>query len=190
MEEAMRLGELAVKLEEYRYRILAALAWIVFGMVFGAATTLGYALVALGFGYWVFTPAMISAGIAAGYTYGMFWKYAPPYEVGKRDVALLIVPIAIAYVAVALLEQPAYFSIAWYPSLGVALLLYYGREKLRKKFGSAVAAGTAMIVTSPLPVAIASNEVAAGLLAVAMMMLIYFTTAVKTFFNAEKVLYA
>ncbi len=190
MEEAKRLAELAVKLEEYRYRIVAALAWVVFGMIFGAATTLSYALAMLGLGNWVFPLAVATAGICGCYIYGRFWRFAPP-ETRGPDLMLPVLPIAVAYALPVFVNlPPAYFSVAWYPALGVGLLLYYGRKKLRAKLRPVAISGAAIIATSPLLIAASSNPAAAGLLGVGMMMLIYFVTAVKTFFDAEKVLYA
>ena len=37
-ENVARLGEVALKLEKYRYNIMLALSWVIFGMLFGSVT--------------------------------------------------------------------------------------------------------------------------------------------------------
>ncbi|AAB89658.1 MULTISPECIES: hypothetical protein [Archaeoglobus] len=50
-EDAVRLGELALKLERYRYNVALATTWAIFGMVFGSMITLASSLMLLGLGY-------------------------------------------------------------------------------------------------------------------------------------------
>jgi len=43
-----RLGDLALKLEKYRYNIASALAWVIFGMIFGSMNISGSSLILFG----------------------------------------------------------------------------------------------------------------------------------------------
>lgn len=85
------------KLEKYRYNIASALAWVIFGMVFGSMNILGNSLIMFGIlDYRVFWVLVAIAGTISGYIYSKILKYMPKEkEVEKRwrvGIFLLFIP--------------------------------------------------------------------------------------------------
>ena len=202
-EDIARLGDLALKLEKYRYNIASALAWVIFGMVFGSMEVLGNSLIMFGIlDYEVFWVLVAIAGIISGYLYSKILKYMPKErEVEKRwrvGIALLFIPFIVSYALIPLLFKVSafYFNTVWYPSLGFGLLfcgLYAERKPLIRAM---TYAGVLIIVSSVILYPISTFPMnfdivmASGLLCISMMMLIYFITAMYIFFKAEKIVYA
>jgi len=119
MEDIAKLGDLALRLEKYRYNLIASLGWVIFGMLFGAAVMIFNGLTVLfGFNPWYVAACLISAGIIGGLAYGLFRRFIPKVRgVSKRwriGTAFLFLPFIIAY----FIEV---FST--YTSAGISLLL-------------------------------------------------------------------
>ncbi len=192
-----RLGEIALKLERYRYLVASALAWVIFGMIFGAMITLGNSLALLGVGYEIFWILLMVAGLSGGYVYHRFWKYAPKEgEVERRwrwGVLLLILPFVISYSLIPLAFEVSafYFGTVWYPSLGLGLLLngfYVWRRRNVMIYAGISILLTSLIILplSTLPMNV-ETVTASNLLCVSMTMIIYFVTAIYIFFRAERI---
>ena len=201
MEDMAKLGDLALKLERYRYHIITALAWVVFGMLFGSMLTLANSLILLGFGYKIYWILLVVAMILASYIYAKFLKYMPvESDVKKRwriGIPLMFIPFVIAYSVIPIIlniETPLYFNTVWYPSLGICLLLYglvAERTSRAMKYTGALISATSLILIPILRLPPSFNTVmGAGLLCLSMMMLIYFITAIYIFFRAQRVVYA
>jgi len=202
-EDIARLGDLALKLEKYRYNIASALAWVIFGMVFGSMNILGNSLIMFGIlDYRVFWVLVAIAGTISGYVYSKILKYMPrEREVEKRwrvGISLLFAPFIVSYALIPLAfgASAFYFNTVWYPSLGFGLLfcgLYAERKPLIRAM---TYAGILVIVSSVILYPISTlpmnfkTVIASGLLCISMMMLIYFITAMYIFFKAEKIVYA
>jgi MFS family permease len=203
MEDMARLGDLALKLEKYRYNIASAMAWVIFGMVFGSMNILGNSLILFGIlDYRVFWVLVVIAGIISGYVYQRILKYMPrEKEVEKRwrgGIILLFTPFIVFY---ALLPQAVnvsalYFNTIWYLSLGLGLFLcglYTERKPLIRVMTYAgiliVLSSIVLYPISKLPMSF-NIIIASGLLCLSMMLLIYFTTAMYIFFKAEKIVHA
>ena len=202
-EDIARLGDLALKLEKYRYNIASALAWVIFGMVFGSINILGNSLIMFDIlDYGVFWVLIAIAGTISGYIYSKILKYMPKErEVEKRwrvGIALLFIPFIVSYALIPLLFEVSafYFNTVWYPSLGFGLLfcgLYAERKPLIRAM---TYAGVLIIVSSVILYPISTlpmnfnTVMASGLLCLSMMMLIYFITAMYILFKAEKIVYA
>ncbi len=201
MEDAAKLGDLALKLERYRCLITLALSWVIFGMIFGSMLTLANSLMLLGFGFRIFWILFVVAGILSGYTYGRFLRYAPPESDirSKRRIVgliLMFIPFVIAYSVIPRIfhVNSLYFSTAWYPSLGIGLLLC---GLVAERTGGAMKhTGATISVTSLILIPISrmppnfDTVIGAELLCLSMMMLIYFVTAVYIFFRAQRVVYS
>ena len=209
MEDAKKLGDMALKLERYRYNIVSALGWVIFGMLFGSMTILYSSLLLFGIReYWIIGILMIAAGITGGYTYGRFWKFIPVEREVKRrwyvGVILLSIPFIVSYLMLPFLiedflnSSAFYFSTAWYPSLGFGLLfnsIYSERKDKHLVTKTMSYAGILIILTSTIFLLIptlgnAVTAIAAGLLGVSMMILIYLLCALYTFFKAQRVIYS
>ena len=201
-EDIARLGDLALKLEKYRYNIASALAWVIFGMVFGSMEVLGNSLIMFGIlDYEVFWVLVAMAGIISGYLYSKILKYMPKEkEVEKRwriGIALLFIPFIVSYALIPLAFRASafYFNMVWYPSLGFGLLLcglYAERRPLIRAmtYAGILIIGSSVILypISTLPMNF-ETVMASGLLCLSMM-IIYFITAMYIFFKAEKIVYA
>lgn len=205
VEDIARLGDTAIKLEKYRYNIISALGWIIFGMIFGSMTTLGSSLILFGIrGYEILWLLVIIAGVSGGYIYHKLWRFIPMEgSVAKRwrvGIVLLFIPLIVSYSAIPIItkvESPLYFNTIWYPSLGFGLLLcgLYA-ERGSQLIKTMPYAGILIILTSLILIPIskmpmnANTVIAAGLLCNSMMLLIYFATAIYVFFKAQRVIYA
>ena len=200
MDDMAKLGDLAVKLEKYRYYIVSALSWVVFGMIFGSMIILGNSLILFGFGYEVLWFLLAFAGVSAGYTYGKFLKYMPMKENSKKwivGVLLMFVPFVASYSIIPIvfkIHSAFYFNTVWYPSLGLGLLLF--GLCVEDKLKMMVYSGISIVLSSSILIPISKIAVnfktvmASGLLCLSMMLFIYFIASIYTFFKAQKIVYA
>ncbi len=198
MEELTRLGDLAVRLERYMSCIAAALSWVVFGMIFAAFLMLGWSLTLLGFDYRIIWLCLALSLIAATLTTIKLKRMLPKEdEVRKRfhglGSILMAIPFLVTYgIIPSLFNVPAiYYSIIWYPSLGVGLLLagmYVERGYFIKTM---IYGGLLIILTSAaLPFIRTNNEIAIALLCMSMTVFVYFFMFAYAFIKAQRVLYA
>lgn len=196
-----KLGDMVLKLENYRHHIIVALAWVVFGMIFGSMITLANSLTLFGFGYEVFWILVVAA-ILGGYIYGRFLKYMPAksdveLKRWKIGIPLMFIPFVISYSAIPVIFNvgaPLYFNTVWYPSLGVGLLicgLVAERTSRPMTYTGALISLSSLVLLpiSRMPVSF-NVVIGAGLLCLSMMMLLYFITAIYIFFRAQRVIYA
>jgi len=200
----VKLGDMALKLERYRYTITSALGWVIFGMVFSSMNVLYSALLLYGIKeYWIIGPLMATAGVLGGYIYGKFWKFTPmSKEIRVRwmyGLILLFLPFVVSYTVAPIFinATPYYYTVVWYPSLGFGLL-FCGLYAERNEYISVRAmpyAGVAIIATSVVFIQLAKlpmnydTVIATGLLAVSMMLMVYLFTAIYVFFKAQRVVY-
>ncbi len=197
MDEISKLGDLALKLENYRSRIASAMIWVTFGMIYGAMTLLGQTLFLLGFGWWVIPLAVTIAAVGSGVTYFKLMKFLPlDRETVRRwriGAVLLFLPVLISYTLPAGAAGGMYYNTVWYPSLGLGLLLcgvYAERQKVM------ASTGLTMLVSSLLLLPFFSYKqtllsiTAAGLLCISMMLLIYLGASIYVFFNAQRAIHA
>ncbi len=207
MNEEKILGEIALKLERYRYNIVASLGWIIFGMIIGSATALMNALLLLGYDHWVFLILLI-AGLLAGFVYRYFWRFVPGveeiYRPWKYSWVLFALPFLFSYSVIPPLldlsgvQNALYYSLAWYPSLGVGLILaglYVERKSRFIVTKSMTLTGVAIIVTSTVfvpftgSVSTTYHVVALSLLADGLMMGVYLFSGLYGFVRAQKGIY-
>ncbi len=198
MEDMARLGEIALKLERYRREIVRALAWVIFGMVFGSLLTLANSLILFGFGYEVFWILLVVASIIAGYVYARFLRYMPAESELKRwkkGIPLMFIPLVISYLAIPAIfhANALYFNTVWYPSLGVGLFLcgFIAERTSRPMTYTGILISVTSLILLPISKMPSSYNVmiGAGLLCLSMMMFIYFITAIYIFFRAQRVIY-
>ncbi len=198
MDDMAKLGEIALKLERYRYHIITALAWVIFGMVFGSLLTLANSLTLFGFGYEVFWIFLIVATILAGYIYARFLRYMPAesndkLKRWKKGVSLMFIPLVISYLAIPAIfhANALYFNTVWYPSLGIGLFLCGPYAGCRQMTYTGILISVTSLILLPISKMPSSYNVAigAGLLCLSMMMFIYFITAIYIFFRAQRVIY-
>ena len=196
-----KLGDMALKLENYRHHIIVALAWVIFGMIFGSMITLANSLTLFGFGYEVFWILVVAA-ILGGYIYGRFLKYMPAksdveLKRWKIGIPLMFIPFVISYSAIPVIFNvgaPLYFNTVWYPSLGIGLFLcglVAERTSRPMTYTGALISISSLVLLpiSRMPVSF-NVVIGAGLLCLSMMMLLYFITAIYIFFRAQRVIYA
>ncbi len=195
MEDVAKLGEMALKLERYRREIIRALAWVIFGMVFGSIFTLANSLTLFGFGYEVFWILLVIASIIAGYVYARFLRYMPAESELKRwkkGIFLMFIPFAISYFVIPAIfhANALYFNTVWYPSLGIGLFLCGLYAGCRQMTYTGMLTSVTSLILLPISKMQSNNVViGAGLLCLSMMMFIYFITAIYTFFRAQRVVY-
>jgi hypothetical protein len=206
MEDAKRLGELALKLEKYRYNLMASVSWVIFGMVFGSAVTLLNALFLFGLKWHgVLIATLIPAGFVSGIIYYKMakliapktddrWKHAWVFYALPFIVAYAVIP---CFVNLTPLQQALYYSTVWYPSLGIAftsLGIYVERKddllvtKTLLPAGITILLSTAIIVVLGGYVKSYTDVLAVGLIATSMMLIVYLTCAVYSFFKSYRVL--
>jgi len=201
MKEAAELGELALKLEKYRYNIITALSWPIFGMVMSSAVLLINSLYLVGDSLGIDIPPyiwilLIPAAIASGIVFGRLMKYTPYREKKwRKAVVTMFLPFFIAYI---IPGSPFYYTIAWYPALGIAMLLTGILIERKSEYIVAnsmtlvglliLATSSVLLLMSKLP---ASKEtmIATGLVAIAMMLVIYLLGALYGFSKAQRVIY-
>ncbi len=194
LEKIGELGEAVLRLENYRYRITSAMSWVVFGMTFASFTVLYNVLLLLGAENWIAGVMLILAGVISFAIYSYFWKFVPVdrrvRKKAKIGIAALVAPFVVSYSVLPLIFRftPYYFSVIWYPSLGLGLLLAsLGIETSDAK--TVRYAGILMGTTSLLFLAIPRNPVAANLLAVSMMLLVYLLSFAHAFLSAYRSFY-
>ncbi len=197
-----KLGDMALKLESYRHHIIVALAWVVFGMIFGSMMTLANSLTLFGFGYEFFWILLVVAAILGGYIYARFLKYIPAesdvkLRRWKMGIPLMFIPFVISYSAIPVIFSigtPLYFNTVWYPSLGIGLLicgLVAERTSRPMTYTGALISISSLVLLPISRIPVSFNVViGAGLLCLSMMMLLYFITAIYIFFRAQRVIYA
>ncbi len=190
MEEVKKLGEMALKLERYRYRIIKSLSWIIFGMLFASIATLCNSLQLFGASEWIWV-LLIPTAILSIFLYKKFWMFIPEgFEKKKWKIIifLLAIPFFIAYYLPPLFLKLSsfYFSIAWYPSLGCGLLLFglYIKSKVESYCGMTI------LLTSLIFLALPKIALAANLLGISMMLLIYLACFLYSFLKSQRVIYA
>ncbi len=207
MNEEKILGDLALKLEKYRYNVIASLAWIVFGMAIGSASVLMNAIFLFGYTRWAFLILM-GAGIIAGFAYRCFWKFVPRideiYRMWRLSWIFFVTPFIISYAVIPVflnlsdISYALYYSLVWYPSLGVGLIFAGIHAEKRDEFlvtRSMTLTGIAISGTSfifiPLLGYISSfyHVVAMSLMADGLMMGIYLFSGLYGFIGAQREIY-
>jgi len=206
MEEIKRLGDLALKLERYRYNLTEFLSWIVFGMIFASAIMFFNALMLLGYGWHVIFATIVPAGVVSCVVYYKIRKIVIPKtnERWKKTWVFYVLPFVLAYgvipyiVKLTPLQYALYYSLAWYPSLGVAFVavgVYAERKDKTLVTKTTLPAGIAMILTT-ISLAVLCKYVkdytdvlAVGLIATAMMLTIYLICGLYSFFKSYEVLF-
>jgi len=197
------LGDLALKLERYRYNLIASMGWVIFGSIFSIAVMVLSALILLKFDYAVLV--VIPAGIISLILFHRVKKLVSPIDSWWKWVWIpLFIPFIIFYSVIPQflnfsdLQMGAYYSTAWYPSLGVAFVII-GLSIERKDdmlvTKTMLPAGIAVILTT-IPLAMLCTHVrnyiditAMGLIAASMMLTIYISCGLYSFFRGYKVLF-
>jgi MFS family permease len=206
MEDIKRLGDPALKLERYRYNLIAFLSWIVFGMIFASAIMLFNALMLFDFTQHVIFATIVPAGIISVILSYKIRKIVIPKtnERWKKTWIFYALSFVLAYCVVPYfvkltpLQYSLYYSLAWYPSLGVAFVVvgvYAERRDEMLVTKTMLPAGIAMILTT-IPLVVLCKYVkdytdvlAVGLIATAMMVMIYLICAIYSFFKGYRVLF-
>lgn len=204
MEEMAKLGDLALKLERYRYNLIASLGWVIFGMLFASAIMIFNGLIMLlGFNPWYIAVSLISAGVLGGLTYRFFKKFMPKSErkEWKAGLIFLFLPFVVAYSVIPKLltftglQESLYYSLIWYPSLGVGLLLFGLFTESKDEWlvaNTSTHAGISMILSSLAFIPLASlvtdyyGVMALSLIASSIMLLVYLGAFLFSFFKASK----
>ncbi len=207
MEEMARLGELALKLEKYKYNMTASISWIIYGGVFASVFLIGNALIGL-FG---FNPAVLAASIFGSivisvYVYSRFTRLVGKFKRGKfKGHSVVFGSIfAVFYFAIPLLIKgsnifyAAYYSTAWYPALGVAhMVLWYVWQRKDEDLVTkpALIAGPLSLITS-VPVMYGvfqvtnmSSVLNLSFLALGLMLAIYMASGLWSFYKSYKVIF-
>jgi len=202
MEE---VGRFALKLEKYRYNLITSISWVIFGSIFSAAIMVLSALLLLGFGrYAVLT--LIPAAIVSFAVFHRIRKVISPADRGmwRWECVFFTIPFLVFYLLLpnflhlSNLQAFAYFSTAWYPSLGVAFVLvgaFIERRdemlvtKMRLPAGILILLMSAPLELVCMEVKSFCDVVAAGLIATALMLSIYTACALYGFFRGHKALF-
>ncbi|WP_202319438.1 hypothetical protein [Archaeoglobus neptunius] len=190
------LGETALKLEEYRVRIVQSLSWVIFGVLFASSTMLFNALILLGISGLVVVISLLMAGFIGFIAYTALWKYISPGRgVRKKNAAAIIValtaPFLISYSILPLVIHTTqlYYSVVWYPSLGSGLL---AAGLISRRSRTMLYAGITLIFTSMIFIYLPAGSVTplvANLLAISMMLAVYLVAFLHEFITAERVIY-
>ena len=208
MEEIRKLGDLALRLEKYRYNITVSLGWVIFGMLFGAASAMLSGIIIL-IGYNPLIPAicLITAGVISAVVFNMFLRFVPVVEEvhrrWRKGWILFFIPFVAFYATpnflnLTPLQSSLYYSLAWYPSLGFGLLLIGIFAEAKDKMlitRSLTYAGILIAISSIAFVPISElvtdyyGVVGLGLVATSMMLLIYLGTFLVSFFRASKAVF-
>ena len=199
-------GDFAVKIERYRYNLIASMSWVIFGMLFGGAVMLfnGVTLL-IGFSPLYVAVCLISAGIAGVVVFRSMWGLTPKDRETKRmwriGWILLVLPFFVSYdiiprfLTLLQLQQALYYSLAWYPSLGFGLILLGISAELRDRLlttrtitlsGIAIAASSSVFIPLSGLVTCYRDVMALNMIAGSMMILIYFGSFFVSFFRATK----
>jgi len=202
MDDVGKLADLAIKLEKYRYNIAASMSWVIFGMVFATVVLLNNAITLLSdfFSLPLLFVTLLSATLISATLYREFMKFAPKRKKGTSSLNFAV-PFMVAYLVPVLFEMPpvltaCYCSIAWYPSLGAAIIVAGIRERGDEMlvFKPMLPAGIAIAATTPLLVYLMkfvaqwTHVMGLGLLATAMMLIAYITCALYGILRAQKVI--
>ena len=206
MKEAAMFGDLTVKIERYRYNLIASTSWVLFGMLFGGAVMLfnGVTLL-IGYNPLYLAACLISAGIAGAFVFRSMLRLTPKDRETKKmwrtGLILLVLPFFVTYdiipriLTLSQLQQSLYYSLVWYPSLGFGLILLGVSAELRDKLlttrtitlsGIAISASSAIFIPLSGLVTSCSGVMALNMIAGSMMMLIYFGSFLVSFFRATK----
>ena len=203
MEDAERLADIAIKLEWFRYNVIASLIWAMFGMVFGSALLFAGALQLIWNISWTITSVMlVVAGIVGGYLFHKFWMFIPKERVVKQrwrmGLLLMFIPFIITYALIPALTPLTsfYFSVIWYPSLGAGLLFsgLYVEKDSQLAVRNLSFSGALMLLSALALIPISwlqpSDEVVLGanLLTISMMIAIYLIASLRGFFGAQRVI--
>ncbi|WP_457548442.1 hypothetical protein [Archaeoglobus sp.] len=203
MEEA-RLGNLALKLERYRYNLTASISWVIFGSIFATACMLLSSLMLFGFDSRA-VLTLIPAFVISVVVYHKMRTVISPSDgkVWRRFWIFLFLPFFVFYTIIPHflslneLQTSAYFTTAWYPSLGVGLVLagiFVERKDEMLVTKTMLPAGILTLTTSA-PLALLCEGVrsyydviAVGLIATALMLSIYTACALYGFFKGYRAL--
>ncbi len=204
-ENEIKLTDLIMRLEKYRYVLLVNFSWPIFGMAFGgvvciiSAALLLSELLKVSVGPYIWGVLAIP-GIVGGLLYGRLIMYLPRnIQVGKMQKILLILSIMFPFILAYLYPSSQfYYCVIWYPALGVGLLLNsFVLAKISKEYLSMESlriASLLILVSSPLILylkRVSGNFygiLASGLLLNGLMILIYLIAALISIFKAEKVI--
>ncbi|WP_456327722.1 hypothetical protein [Archaeoglobus sp.] len=199
------IGKFALKLERYRYNMIASISWVIFGSIFATAVMTFNALMLLGFDWYVvFT--IVPAGVVSLIVFHKVRKLVCPIDSKrwKREWIFFALPFIVSYTIVPQflslndLQMSTYFSTMWYPSLGVAFLLvglFIERKDEMLVTKTMLPAGILTLATS-VPLAFlcegvksSYDVIAIGLIATALMLSIYTACALYGFFKGYKALF-
>ncbi len=208
MEEIRKLGDLALKLEKYRYNLTRSLGWVIFGMLFGSAVAFFSGItILIGYRWYVVASCLILAGVVGTIVHWMFLRFVPLSEVvnkrWKIGWFLFFVPFIILYTIPSFLnltklQASLYYSLAWYPSLGIGFLLVGIFAELKDKTlvtRPLTYAGILITVSSIVLVLMSGfvtdyyGVLALGLIATSMMLLIYLGAFLLAFFRSSKAVF-
>jgi hypothetical protein len=202
MEE---VGKFALKLERYRYNLIASISWVIFGSIFAVAVMALSALMLMGYN-WSVVALLIPAGVVSLLVFHKVRRIVSPIDSKrwKREWIFFVLPFLVSYalipqfLSLSDLQMSAYFSTVWYPSLGVAFLLVgliIERKDEMLVTKTMLPAGVTTLTTS-VPLALLCLNVrsyydiiAVGLIATALMLSIYTACALYGFFKGYKALF-
>ena len=202
MEE---VGKFALKLERYRYNLIASISWVIFGSIFAVAVMVLSALMLMGYN-WSVVALLIPAGVVSLLVFHKVRRIVSPIDSKrwKREWIFFVLPFLVSYalipqfLSLSDLQMSAYFSTVWYPSLGVAFLLVgliIERKDEMLVTKTMLPAGVTTLTTS-VPLALLCLNVrsyydiiAVGLIATAPMLSIYTACALYGFFKGYKALF-
>jgi hypothetical protein len=202
MEE---VGKFALKLERYRYNLIASISWVIFGSIFAVAVMVLSALMLMGYN-WSVVALLIPAGVVSLLVFHKVRRIVSPIDSKrwKREWIFFVLPFLVSYalipqfLSLSDLQMSAYFSTVWYPSLGVAFLLVgliIERKDEMLVTKTMLPAGVTTLTTS-VPLALLCLNVrsyydiiAVGLIATALMLSIYTACALYGFFKGYKALF-
>ncbi len=200
----IKLADLIMRLERYRYTLLVSFSWPIFGMAIGGviciidATLLISRISGVSIGPYIWGIIAVPV-IAGALLYGKLVKYLPKdIQIGKKQAFLQVLSLVLPFIfAYSYPSNPFYYCVIWYPALGVGLFL--NSLILAKLTKNAISVETLrlasllILVSSPIILYLKKFSesfygiLASGLLLNGLMILIYLIAALVSIFRAEKV---
>ncbi len=206
MEEMAKLGEFALKLERYKYNMIASTSWIIYGGIFASFFVIGDALMGLfGFNPVVLATSIVGSVVVCVYIHYRFTKLIGKFKQRSSALAVFGIAFALFYFAVPLFIKngtntfyAAYYSTAWYPALGIShVVLWYIWQRKDKDLVTkpSLLTGVLSLITSiPIMynvffVANVSNAINLGFLTIGLMLAIYLASGLWGFYKSYKVIF-
>lgn len=200
MEDEIKLGELALKLEKYRYNIIKAFLWPIYGMLISSASILGISLFLFGkkFNFNalpIFWAMLLVAGLFGAIITMKLMKYISYEKKRWRRGIVMFIPFFILY---SLPGDQLYYMVIWYPALGLALLLtglLVERNSELSVTNTLIFVGILILISSPILLLFwkipLSEElmIASYLITVSLMLINYLIGTIYTLLRAERAIY-